>query len=146
MFDDLILLAKGGLIVYCGPVNTIEEYFTTLGIHVPDRVNPPDHYIDILEGIVESDSGIKVKHLPLHWMLYNGYEVPNDMKDDLEEIHAGNRTSLPGSTAYHLLNIRNTYVEEQGHHQCDLSRPKYMLERRTPGILIQYKYFLGRYT
>jgi hypothetical protein len=79
-------------------------------------------------------------------MLCNGYEVPNDMKDDLEEIHAGNRTSLPGSTAYHLLNIRNTYVEEQGHHQCDLSRPKYMLERRTPGILIQYKYFLGRYT
>lgn len=95
MFDNLILLAKGGLIVYNGPVNTIEEYFTTLGIHVPDRVNPPDFYIDILEEIVESDSGIKAKHLPLYWMLYNGYEVPNDMKDDLEAMHIGNWTSLP---------------------------------------------------
>ena len=145
MFDDLILLAKGGLIVYCGPVNTIEEYFKTLEIHVPDCVNPPDHYIDILKRIVESDSGIKAKHLPLHWMLYNGYEVPNDMKNDMETMHDGNRTSLPRSMPNQLPNIRNTYVGEQGHLQCDLSRPKDLL-RRTPGILIQYKYFLGRYT
>ncbi|CAD6261317.1 unnamed protein product [Miscanthus lutarioriparius] len=143
MFDDLILLAKGGLIVYCGPVNTIEEYFKTLEIHVPDCVNPPDHYIDILEGIVESDSGIKAKHLPLHWMLYNGYEVPNDMKNDMETMHDGNRTSLPRSMPNQLPNIRNTYVGEQGQLQCDLSRPKDLLGR-TPGILIQYKYFLGR--
>ncbi|GJM93724.1 hypothetical protein PR202_ga10307 [Eleusine coracana subsp. coracana] len=86
MFDDLILLAKGGLMVYNGPVKTVEEYFTTLGIHVPDRVNPPDHYIDILEGIVKPESGIIAKHLPVHWMLYNGYEVPGDMQDDLKAI------------------------------------------------------------
>ncbi|GKV48435.1 hypothetical protein SLEP1_g55249 [Rubroshorea leprosula] len=57
MFDDLILLAKGGLIVYHGPVKKVEEYFSGIGIPVPDRVNPPDHYIDILEGIEKPSSG-----------------------------------------------------------------------------------------
>ncbi|KAJ0779580.1 putative ABC transporter family G domain-containing protein [Helianthus annuus] len=44
MFDDLVLLAKGGLTVYHGPVRKVEEYFSGLGINVPDRVNPPDFF------------------------------------------------------------------------------------------------------
>ncbi|CAN6242581.1 unnamed protein product [Urochloa humidicola] len=146
MFDDLILLAKGGLIVYNGPVRTVEEYFTTLGIHVPDRVNPPDHYIDILEGIVEPNSGFKAKHLPLYWMLYNGYEVPDDMRDDLEIMHTEHNTLLPGLSPDQLLNLRSTHVEKRDHLQHDLSRSKNLLSRRTPGILMQYMYYLGRVT
>lgn len=73
---------------------------------------------------MESDSGIKANHLPLHWMLYNGYEVLSDMKGDLEPMHAGNRISLPRSAPNNLPNIRN---REQGHLQCDLSRPKDLL-------------------
>ncbi|KAJ6362576.1 hypothetical protein OIU78_002889 [Salix suchowensis] len=49
MFDDFILLAKGGLTVYHGSAKKVEEYFAGLGITVPERVTPPDHYIDILE-------------------------------------------------------------------------------------------------
>ncbi|XP_026416505.1 ABC transporter G family member 28-like [Papaver somniferum] len=37
MFDDLILLAKGGLMVYNGPVKKVEQYFAGLGVIVPDR-------------------------------------------------------------------------------------------------------------
>ncbi|CAM0149828.1 unnamed protein product [Urochloa decumbens] len=144
MFDDLILLAKGGLIVYIGPVKTVEEYFTNIGIYVPDRVNPPDHYIDILEGIVEPDSGFMAKHLPHYWMLYNGYAVPDDMKDDLEKMHTEHNTSLAGLTPGHLANLRSTHVEKQDHIQHDLSRLKNLLSRRTPGILMQYMYYLGR--
>src|SRR5436190_5365648 len=81
MFDDLILLAKGGMTVYHGPVKKVEEYFTTLGIVVPERVNPPDYYIDILEGIVKpsGSNAVSAKDLPLRWMLHNGYDVPRDM-------------------------------------------------------------------
>ncbi|CAD6261318.1 unnamed protein product [Miscanthus lutarioriparius] len=150
MFDDLILLAKGGLMVYNGPVKTVEEYFTTLGIHVPDRVNPPDHYIDILEGIVKPESGIKAKHLPAHWMLHNGYEVPSDMKDDVKEI--GEQTpqfrsssSISGSTP-HCLPIRNAFAEERDRLEQHLSKPKDLSSRKTPGIFMQYKYYLGRVT
>jgi hypothetical protein len=150
MFDDLILLAKGGLMVYNGPVKTVEDYFTTLGIHVSDRVNPPDHYIDILEGIVKPESGIKAKHLPVHWMLYNGYEVPSDMQDDLKEI--GEQTpqicsspSMSGSTP-HCLPLRNAFTEERDRLEHHLSKPKDLSSRKTPGIFMQYKYYLGRVT
>ncbi|KAG6417886.1 hypothetical protein SASPL_120083 [Salvia splendens] len=83
MFDDLILLAKGGRTVYHGPVKKVEDYFSGLGIVVPERVNPPDYYIDILEGIVKpsANAAVKFKELPLRWMLHNGYPVPPDMLD-----------------------------------------------------------------
>ncbi|TVU07325.1 hypothetical protein EJB05_47375, partial [Eragrostis curvula] len=151
MFDDLILLAKGGLMVYNGPVKTVEEYFTTLGIDVPDRVNPPDHYIDILEGIVKPESGIIAKHLPVHWMLYNGYEVPSDMQDDLKAI--GDRSpqirsspSVSDSTPHCLPGVRNAFVEERDRLEHHLSKPKDLSSRKTPGIFRQYKYYLGRVT
>lgn len=82
MFDELILLAKGGLTAYHGPVKKVEEYFAGLGINVPDRVNPPDHFIDILEGIVKptAASGVNYKELPLRWMLHNGYSGISEYK------------------------------------------------------------------
>uniref|UniRef100_A0A0E0DB60 ABC transporter family G domain-containing protein n=1 Tax=Oryza meridionalis TaxID=40149 RepID=A0A0E0DB60_9ORYZ len=150
MFDDLILLAKGGLIVYNGPVKSVEDYFSTLGITVPERVNPPDHYIDILEGIVKPESGINAKHFPLHWMLYNGYEVPSDMKDDLKAIgeqrpHLGSSPSA-GSTPHCLPHVRNAFAEERDRIEHHLSKPKDLSSRRTPGVIRQYKYYLGRVT
>ncbi|KAJ4917906.1 ABC transporter G family member 24 [Raphanus sativus] len=55
-FNDLVLLAKGGLTVYHGPVKDVETYFSGLGIIVPERINPPDYYIDVLEGILQRAS------------------------------------------------------------------------------------------
>ncbi|GJN12121.1 hypothetical protein PR202_ga30373 [Eleusine coracana subsp. coracana] len=132
-------------------VNTVEEYFTTLGIHVPDRVNPPDHYIDILEGIVKPESGIIAKHLPVHWMLYNGYEVPGDMQDDLKAIgdqspQIRSSTSMSNSMPHCLPGVRNAFVEERDRLEHHLSKPKDLSSRKTPGIIRQYKYYLGRVT
>ncbi|CAI0442704.1 unnamed protein product [Linum tenue] len=80
MFDDLVLLAKGGLTVYHGSVAKVEGYFNGLGIKVPDRVNPPDHYIDILEGIVTPSASTVANYmnLPLKWMMNNGVELQRD--------------------------------------------------------------------
>ena len=99
MFDDLILLAKGGLTAYHGPVKKVEEYFSGLGIHVPERVNPPDYYIDILEGIIKpnTSTGINYKELPLRWMLHNGYDVPRDMLQNASDLDSSVRGS--GSNA-----------------------------------------------
>ncbi|CAI0452898.1 unnamed protein product [Linum tenue] len=108
MFDDLILLAKGGLTAYHGPVKKVEEYFADIGITVPDRVNPPDYFIDILEGILKPASGVHYKQLPVRWMLHNAYPFKKD-------------------------NMQHNFLS-----MVDLSG------RTTPGILRQYKYFLGR--
>lgn len=160
MFDDLVLLAKGGLIVYHGPVKKVEEYFAGLGIHVPERVNPPDHYIDILEGIVTSNaiSGVNYKELPLRWMHHNGYPMPPDMQKyaaglvmspveanpDLrsnptdtgmgEQSFAGELwQDVKSNVELHRDKIRHNFLKSS-----DLSY------RRTPGVFQQYRYFLGR--
>ncbi|KAK1275523.1 ABC transporter G family member 28 [Acorus gramineus] len=157
MFDDLILLAKGGLTVYHGSVKKVEEYFAGLGIHVPERVNPPDHFIDILEGIVKpsTSSSVSYKQLPIRWMMHNGYEIPPDMQRS-----AGIDTSVRGGGSVTGTNSDGT--EEQSfagelwedvkcavelkkdNIEHNFSKSKDLSERRTPGVFRQYRYFLGR--
>ncbi|KAK1323780.1 ABC transporter G family member 28 [Acorus calamus] len=157
MFDDLILLAKGGLTVYHGSVKKVEEYFASLGIHVPERVNPPDHFIDILEGIVKpsTSSSVSYKQLPIQWMMHNGYEIPPDMQRS-----AGIDTSVRGGGSVTGTNSDGT--EEQSfagelwedvkcavelkkdNIEHNFSKSKDLSERRTPGVFRQYRYFLGR--
>ncbi|KAL6123895.1 hypothetical protein ACLB2K_076412 [Fragaria x ananassa] len=160
MFDELVLLAKGGLTVYHGSAKQVEEYFSSIGINVPDRINPPDHYIDILEGMVttERSSGVSYKDLPLRWMLYNGYSVPPDMRPSAAQL------SLPSmdENLVQETNPADAQIEEQSFAgelwqdvktNVDLHRDKIRLNflkskdmsnRRTPGVFQQYRYFLGR--
>ncbi|CAI0452896.1 unnamed protein product [Linum tenue] len=142
MFDDLILLAKGGLTAYHGPVKKVEEYFADIGITVPDRVNPPDYFIDILEGILKPASGVHYKQLPVRWMLHNAYPVPMDMLQSTEGLggpagegssHDGMPSEAGSETQSFADNMQHNFLS-----MVDLSG------RTTPGILRQYKYFLGR--
>ncbi|KAK9684002.1 hypothetical protein RND81_10G179800 [Saponaria officinalis] len=155
MFDDLILLAKGGRMVYHGSVRQVEEYFSGLGIHVPERVNPPDYFIDILEGLVEpgASSRVNYKELPLRWMLHNGYPVPEDMRSQIAGLEMSQRSESSVSTgeietfAGELWQDVRDNVElqrDQIHH--NFLRRKDLSNRRTPGVILQYKYFLGRIT
>lgn len=149
MFDDLILLAKGGLTVYHGPVKKVEEYFQGLGIVVPDRVNPPDYYIDILEGIVKpnTNEAVNVKDLPLRWMLHNGYEVPQDMlqsSSDAESSFRGSEGShSPEADPGVWGNVRDIVGQKKDEFDYNKSSED-LSNRHTPGILRQYKYYLGR--
>ena len=87
MFDDLLLLAKGGRTVYLGPVDEIEEYFSSLGIIFPDRVNPPDYFMDILEGTIkpEGSPSFDCNILPVNWMYHKGYEITRDLQEAFEK-------------------------------------------------------------
>ncbi|XP_024986871.1 putative white-brown complex homolog protein 30 [Cynara cardunculus var. scolymus] len=135
MFDDLILLAKGGLTVYHGPIEKVEEYFEGLGITIPDRVNTPDHLIDILEGIIKPGGDVTAQQLPVRWMLHNGYRVPPDMLHLCEQSVSS--SALPG-----LANVKAEGQRETERYNYfttpDLSG------RVTPGVFKQYKYYLGR--
>ncbi|XP_057456109.1 ABC transporter G family member 28 isoform X2 [Lotus japonicus] len=160
MFDDFILLAKGGLTVYHGPVNKVEEYFSSMGIVVPDRVNPPDYYIDILEGIIKlsASSGVNLKQLPVRWMLHNGYPVPMDMLKTVEGLTtpggdgSAHGAATPGqdagasSFAGELWQDVKCNVEmKRDTLQLNfLSSNDDLSDRKTPGAFTQYKYFLGR--
>ncbi|KVH90758.1 hypothetical protein Ccrd_007228 [Cynara cardunculus var. scolymus] len=160
MFDDLILLAKGGLVAYLGPVKRVEEYFSGLGIHVPERVNPPDHYIDILEGIVKpnTSSAVNYKELPVKWMCHNGYPVPPDMMGS--DYKAGSSAGLDsaegsssGSTARgaddqsfagELWQEFKLFIHMKSGNFLNCFSRKDLSNRITPGVCRQYRYFLGR--
>lgn len=156
MFDDLILLAKGGLTVYHGPVKKVEEYFSGLGINVPDRVNPPDYFIDILEGIVKpsTSTGINYKELPLRWMLHNGYDVPRDMLENAGDIDTSNKgttgsaagTDSEGQSIAGEVwdNVKDIVGQKRDEYEYIFAKSTDLSNRRTPGVLAQYKYFLGR--
>lgn len=158
MFDDLILLAKGGLTVYHGPVKKVEEYFTDLGIVVPERMNPPDYFIDILEGIVKptSTSAVKFKELPLRWMLHNGYPVPPDMLDSAgvpgssseDSAHGGSsdaKSDPDQSFAGELWqDVKFTVGQKKDHIWLNFNKSMDLSNRQTPSVSQQYKYFVGR--
>jgi hypothetical protein len=155
MFDDLVLLAKGGMTVYHGPVKKVEEYFSGLGIVVPDRVNPPDYYIDILEGIIKPNmsAGVTVKDLPLRWMLHNGYDVPRDMLQSTSTSESSSGGSAgpsspsadsgPSFVAEMWANVKDVIMRKKDEFDYNKSTED-LSNRCTPGILRQYRYFLGR--
>lgn len=159
MFDDLILLAKGGLTVYHGSAKKVEEYFAGLGITVPERVNPPDYFIDILEGIVKPSvsSGVNYKQLPVRWMLHNGYPIPMDMLQSADGMAASasensaHGPSVPGadsegqSFAGELWQDMKCNVElKKDNIQQNFLKSSDLSNRTTAGVFQQYKYFLGR--
>ncbi|KAI6676541.1 hypothetical protein NL676_037337 [Syzygium grande] len=159
MFDDLILLAKGGLIVYYGPAKKVEEYFAGMGINVPERVNPPDHFIDILEGIVtpSTSSGVNYKELPIRWMINNGYPIPPDMKEDAGAIlSSGGAGIVVGLNAPRVgteeqsfageiwQDVRSNVERQRDKIRLNFLRSKDLSHRKTAGVILQYRYFLGR--
>ncbi|KAL3486049.1 ABC-2 type transporter-domain-containing protein [Aspergillus germanicus] len=53
-FDSLLLLAKGGKMVYFGDIgdngSTVKEYFARHGAPCPPNANPAEHMIDVVSG------------------------------------------------------------------------------------------------
>ena len=52
MFDDVLLLCKGGSTVYAGSVADVQGYVESLGYALPSKQNPADFYMDITAGMV----------------------------------------------------------------------------------------------
>ncbi|KAK4772009.1 hypothetical protein SAY86_013784 [Trapa natans] len=162
MFNDLILLARGGFIVYHGPVKNVEEYFSGIGINVPDRVNPPDHFIDFLEGIIMTpgtSTGVIHSELPIRWMIHNGFAVPPDMRADARAL-LSNETALAataaGISAVNMgtaeqsfagdlwQDVRSTMERQRDKLRLNFFKSEDLSNRTTPNLLAQYRYFLGR--
>jgi ABC-type multidrug transport system ATPase subunit len=51
-FDDLLLLGKGGRVIYHGPVKESEAYFKSIGFPLPVQCNPADFYLDVTQGAI----------------------------------------------------------------------------------------------
>ncbi|BBN06086.1 protein MpABCG24 [Marchantia polymorpha subsp. ruderalis] len=153
MFDDVMLLAKGGFTVYLGPVDEIEEYFQSLNFEVPDRINPPDYFMDVLEGaaVPERDPTFDVTTLPVLWMCHKGYRIPPDLQDG-DTLNGKKRRKQDDSSRL----IKKSFTQDAWDDlrvyvvvtwdaiEGVFSRVKDLSGRRTPGFLSQYRLVLGR--
>lgn len=161
MFDDVMFLAKGGRTVYLGPVDDVEEYFANMGIIVPQRINPPDHFMDVLEGITKPEGApqFDAKSLPIKWIQFKGYDIPKDLQELLPE------TNAPLDGLNQEENLRSswrsgeekTFIEEawgefksfRDVHWDDFrstfSRLEDLSNRRTPRFWAQFKIIISRY-
>ncbi|CAE8596876.1 unnamed protein product [Polarella glacialis] len=52
LFDDVLLLGKGGRTVYQGLGSGTQPYFEELGFMMPERENPADWFMDVISGDV----------------------------------------------------------------------------------------------
>mmetsp|Transcript_74372 Transcript_74372/g.234937 ORF Transcript_74372/g.234937 Transcript_74372/m.234937 type:complete len:499 (-) Transcript_74372:86-1582(-) len=56
LFEDVLLLGKGGRTVYLGPSLGAKPYFEHIGFSMPANENPADWFMDVISGEIENKS------------------------------------------------------------------------------------------
>jgi ABC-type multidrug transport system ATPase subunit len=69
LFDDLVLLSKGGNVIYSGETKDAMTYFHTQGYHTDTDMNPADFLLDLStgRGYHSSEKISMRKHLSINW-------------------------------------------------------------------------------
>jgi hypothetical protein len=93
LFDQVLLLGKGGMTVYMGSTSQMPAYFEKLGFPCPSNVNPADFYMDVVSGIVPhaSNPNFGIDDLFAAWMCAeeNPDSVsPEEARNTMESISA----------------------------------------------------------
>lgn len=52
-FDDLLLLGRGGQVIYQGAVKQAMAYFSSIGFEMDEMMNPADFFLDVANGAVK---------------------------------------------------------------------------------------------
>ena len=128
MFDDLLLLGKGGRTVYSGAMCNVPNYFARNGYECPASENPAEFYMDVVAGQIKtSRSSID---LPKLWQ--------KEAQSDLErcELSPSPKDKLDQSSSTDSLNRRFLSYW----HLRDPSK-KY---RKTPSFFKQTWYVIHR--
>ncbi|MCO5587725.1 hypothetical protein L7F22_041677 [Adiantum nelumboides] len=161
LFDDVMFLAKGGRTVYLGPVEQVESYFASMGIVVPERINPPDHVMDVLEGISkpEENPAFDPRTLPVKWIQHNKYPMPADFRAiaaSMGEPSEGARLRTEDLESLVSVRMRKSFTEELWQEfttfwevrwddlQSIFRRTEDLSGRRTPGFCGQFKLVILR--
>lgn len=160
MFDDVMFLAKGGRTVYLGPVCEVEDYFAGIGLVVPERMNPPDHYMDALEGIAVplDEPDFDPQNLPVMWLINRGYNIPSDLAKRAADLQRGQtmkRSKSRGGedskpkrkTSFFQdlwTEVRAFFIVRKDLLVSSFQRVENKSGRNTPGFLRQFFIILGR--
>eukprot|EP00834_Sanchytrium_tribonematis_P003745 NODE_156_length_15158_cov_0.791553.p2 type:complete len:846 gc:universal NODE_156_length_15158_cov_0.791553:6406-8943(+) len=83
-FNDILLLGKGGKVVYFGPTKGLSHYFRELGFDAPRDINPADFAMDIVSGKIACnwDSDFRPADLFDYWECYQRGTAINKIRHD----------------------------------------------------------------
>ena len=72
LFDDVMLLCKGGMLAYLGPSQLALDYLEELGFPLPKNENPADFALDVLSGVVprEGHASFQPEQLVPQWVSF----------------------------------------------------------------------------
>jgi len=142
LVDDVILLASGGRMAYCGPTATAVDYFRRMRYRLPQNMNPADWMIDILCG--ENLAEV----MPPERCLADAADVPNNLVREWGRTRRLPRAPIPislersastrGATLMHKL--CSTWQEVLGDHQtADLNTFTEVLTHLAPGVEVGWE-------
>ncbi|KAL7749944.1 hypothetical protein RI367_004820 [Sorochytrium milnesiophthora] len=82
-FDDLLILAEGGRLIYFGERSFAVHYFKALGFEIPPHVNVADFMIDVASGKIKSVlyPGMTPYELTLAWQRYTRGDSPEPLPE-----------------------------------------------------------------
>ncbi|KAL7558424.1 hypothetical protein ACA910_015766 [Epithemia clementina (nom. ined.)] len=152
LFDNVLLLGKGGMTVYYGPTSGMASYFSKRGFPCPAFSNPADFYMDVLSGIIPHPDNPKWDKEDLfeEWMCAD--ENPDsisriDAQKTMEEIRAEDSQTKEADAAEDrrerrlligkLCSVIYTELKMVIHHLGSNVGPDHT-GRKTPGTFTQF--------
>jgi len=136
MFDNLLLLGKGGRTIYLGEVTRVAQYFEEVGFVKPSGTNLADFVIDLSAGLVQNEANdFDPSVLPDIWEEKKGQYTPKDETPVVSNGDEGSIQDMPEKKTPKFKNPRLPYFTQ--FIMC-LKRSFVQLLRTLPSLVLDY--------
>jgi ABC-type multidrug transport system ATPase subunit len=118
MFDDVLLLARGGRVAYSGPAKSIISYFAQQNLHLPKFCNPADFILDVTSIDLRNEEEEAKTRKQLEALIENWHGAPTHQiqEDPIEIEQVKLRKVIPFHRAFPILTHRSIVNSKRQFH------------------------------
>jgi hypothetical protein len=141
MFDDIILLGKGGRVVYAGPTSKAMAYFNQMGFQCPENTNPADFFLDCMsDRVIPSDKeSFRSEELFGMWE-EREHEIQNGMEEEKYDHDDGAAAGVVVGSGL----ADGMGNEDNGYGSTTMSDGVIVTQRTLENMIRQFTSFCGR--
>lgn len=126
LIDDLVLLCKGGNVLYSGDAGNVLTYFENIGCAMNPMLNPADFLLDLSTGNAHNDNELKWTRQEL-CSRWSSYHASN---------HPKTQSTITPATKVRFNSYHNPKPSPIHQFLLQLSRNNLFLKRNTNDIII----------